>query len=180
MISVKTGIRAEEVRFQAQHVLFVEGRGKNSVDPNVLDGLLNRSIRIEPLGPSFSIQSAAQALFSFPPTYYFLIDRDHYDNNFAEQCWGIFQIPKLIAFWSGGDVKLKTTFLNQNICSSQNFVAPVKGNWNRRFYTSPTRDCFLMWLIMWCCQFGKASNKTGLRYFPIRQTFQAGRRPFSN
>ena len=28
MISVKTGIRAEEVRLQSQHVLFVEGKDR--------------------------------------------------------------------------------------------------------------------------------------------------------
>lgn len=93
MISVKTGIRAEEVRLQSQHVLFVEGKDKNSVDPNVLGELFDRSIRIEPLGPSFSVRSVAEALFSYHPTYYFLIDRDHHDNDFIDRCWGNFPDP---------------------------------------------------------------------------------------
>ena len=46
MISVKTGIRAEEVRLQSQHVLFVEGKDKNSIDPNVLGELFDRSIEL--------------------------------------------------------------------------------------------------------------------------------------
>lgn len=93
MISVKTGIRAEEVRLQSQHVLFVEGKDKNSVDPNVLSELFDRSIKIEPLGPSFSVRSVAEALFSYHPTYYFLIDRDHYDTDFIDRCWGNFPDP---------------------------------------------------------------------------------------
>jgi len=93
MISVKTGIRAEEVRIQGQHVLFVEGKDKNSIDPKILDELFDRSIRIVPLGPSFSIKSVAEALFSYHPTYYFLIDRDHHDNNFIDRCWENFPDP---------------------------------------------------------------------------------------
>ena len=93
MISVKTGIRAEEVRLQSQHVLFVEGKDRNSVDPKVLDELFYRSIRIEPLGPSYSVRSVAEALFSYHPTYYFLIDRDHHDNDFIDHCWGNFPDP---------------------------------------------------------------------------------------
>lgn len=94
MISIKAGIRAEEVKLQSQHVLFVEGKDRNSVDPKVLDELFDRSIRIEPLGPSYSVRSVAQALFSYHPTYYFLIDRDHHDNDFIDQCWGNFPDPK--------------------------------------------------------------------------------------
>ena len=36
MVSLKRGIRSEEVRFKEQHVLFVEGKDKSSVDPKVL------------------------------------------------------------------------------------------------------------------------------------------------
>ena len=87
MISAKKGIRAEEVRLQSQHVLFVEGNDKDSIDPHVLEVLFGQKIRIEPLGASFSIKSVAQALFSYHPTYYFLIDRDHHDNEFIDRCW---------------------------------------------------------------------------------------------
>ncbi len=52
MISVKTGIRAEEVRLQSQHVLFVEGKDRNSVDPNVLGVLFDWNIKIGGFGLS--------------------------------------------------------------------------------------------------------------------------------
>lgn len=93
MISVKKGIRAEEVRQQSQHVLFVEGRDTNSVDPKVLNELFENGIRIEPLGPSYFVKSVAEALYPHHPTYYFLIDRDHHPDDFVEDCWGNFPDP---------------------------------------------------------------------------------------
>ena len=88
-IEVRKGIRSEEVRLQGQHVLFVEG-GKESVDPKVLNELFFNEIRIEPLGPSFSVRSVAEALQPYHPTYYFLIDRDQYDDSFIDKCWNNF------------------------------------------------------------------------------------------
>ena len=93
MISVKTGIRPEEVKFQRQHVLFVEGKDKQAIDPHVLNALFTRHIRIEPLGPSFSVRSVAEALFGYHPTYYFLIDRDHYDDAAVNRFWANFPDP---------------------------------------------------------------------------------------
>lgn len=93
MIKVTTGIRAEEVRQQGQHVLFVEGRDKDSVDPKVLNALFSGGLRIEPLGPSFSVRSVAEALHPHHPTYYFLIDRDHHEHEFVDRCWTNFPDP---------------------------------------------------------------------------------------
>ena len=93
MINVTTGIRAEEVRLQGQHVLFVEGRDQDSVDPKVLNALFSGGLRIEPLGPSFSVRSVAEALHPYHPTYYFLIDRDHHEHDFVERCWRNFPDP---------------------------------------------------------------------------------------
>lgn len=90
---VNTGIRSEEVRLQGQHVLFVEGSDGESVDPKVLNELFSNGIRIEPLGPSFSVRSVAEALQPYHPTYYFLIDRDHYDDSFIDKCWSNFPNP---------------------------------------------------------------------------------------
>ena len=87
MITVKTNIRPEEVLQKSRHVLFVEGGGKDSFDPKVLSELLDSNIRIAPLGPSYSIKSVAEALFAHHPTYYFLVDRDHCDDEFVERCW---------------------------------------------------------------------------------------------
>ena len=87
MVQIRTGIRSEEVRAGGEHVLFVEGSEDGSLDQAVLGALLNRSLRIEPMGPSYSVRSAAQALSRHHPRYYFLIDRDHYDDEFVERCW---------------------------------------------------------------------------------------------
>ena len=42
------------------------------------------------LGASFSVTSVAEALHQFHPNYYFLVDRDHHDYDFVEQCWSNF------------------------------------------------------------------------------------------
>ncbi len=94
MVRLERGIRPEEVRQQSRHVLFVEGKDRNSVDPQVLNELFGEDhIKIEPLGPSYSVKSVAQALYSYHPSYYFLIDRDHHRDDFIEQCWANFPDP---------------------------------------------------------------------------------------
>ena len=92
MLRVRTGIRPEEVSHQAEHVLFVEGKGENALDPKVLEALFGprSALRIKPLGASFSVKSVAEALHPHHPKYYFLIDRDHYDNDFINHCWDNF------------------------------------------------------------------------------------------
>ncbi len=93
MVQIRRGIRPEEVRAGGEHVLFVEGKEDGSLDQAVLRALLSRMLRIETMGPSYSVRSAAQALARHHPRYYFLIDRDHYDDNFVERSWENFPDP---------------------------------------------------------------------------------------
>ncbi|NQU64386.1 MAG: hypothetical protein HQ517_08920 [SAR324 cluster bacterium] len=93
MITVQQGIRSEQVRFQGQHVLFVEG-SEESFDINTLNQLFEAGVKIEPLGASYSLTDVAKSLFKFHPTYYFLIDRDHHhDDSYIEECWKSFPDP---------------------------------------------------------------------------------------
>ncbi|KKZ12836.1 MAG: hypothetical protein TE42_02810 [Candidatus Synechococcus spongiarum SP3] len=87
MVQVKTGIRPEEVRAGGEHVLFVEGSEDGSLDQAVLRALLGNTLRVEVMGPSYFVRSAAQALAPHHPRYYFLIDRDHYNDEFVEKSW---------------------------------------------------------------------------------------------
>ena len=59
----------------------------------MLRALLSSTLRIETMGPSYSVRSAAQALARYHPRYYFLIDRDHYGDDFVEKCWQNFPDP---------------------------------------------------------------------------------------
>jgi hypothetical protein len=90
MIRINKAIRPEEIRQKGRHILFVEGRGTDSLDPKIIEELFEGMIRIEPLGASFSIKSVAEALHPFHPTYYFLIDRDYHDDDFINKCWDNF------------------------------------------------------------------------------------------
>lgn len=118
MISVKTGIRSEEVRLQSQHVLFIEGSDK-SFDINVLNKLFDIDIKIEPLGPSYSLTDVAKSLFKFHPTYYFLIDRDHHNDTYIEECWSSFPDPDKynLLIWKRREIEnyfLDPTYLFQS------------------------------------------------------------------
>lgn len=94
MIQVTKGIRPEEVKQRSQHVLFVEGRGGDSFDSQIVGELFDGMIRIEPLGASYSVKSVAEALHPFHPTYYFLIDRDHHhDDDIVNNYWENFPDP---------------------------------------------------------------------------------------
>lgn len=93
-IKQKPVTRPEEVRFGARHVLYVEGKDENALDPKVLSELLDSRLQIKALGPSFSVKSVAQALYPHHPTYYFLIDRDHHDIDFINRSWCNFPDPK--------------------------------------------------------------------------------------
>ena len=92
MITIKKSVSPEEIRQKLKHTLFVEGSDYNAIDPIVLSNLLS-GIRVEPLGPSHHIRGAAEALYKYHPYYYFLIDRDHYDDQYVERCWSDFPNP---------------------------------------------------------------------------------------
>lgn len=82
---------------RAGHILFVEGRAEKPehepFDRTALGVFLDDLVRVEALGPSFHLRSAAEALHPFHPTYYFLIDRDHHDDAFVAQLWARFPDP---------------------------------------------------------------------------------------
>ena len=90
---VQTGVRPEQVRQAAQHTLFVEGQKASGFDPQILSTLLPPAVTVNPLGPSFSIKSVAEAMFPYHPTYYFLVDRDHHDDRTVERSWERFPDP---------------------------------------------------------------------------------------
>ncbi len=93
MVEIRRSPRQEEIRQSARHTLFVEGKDENSLDRRILEILLGNRIRVESLGPSFHIQSVAEALYKHHPDYYFLIDRDHHNDQFINDVWVKFPDP---------------------------------------------------------------------------------------
>lgn len=92
MTTIQSNVPPEAVRQGARHLLFVEGNDDDALDPQVLSGFLPM-VQVKALGASFHIRSAAEALSTHHPTYYFLIDRDHHDDAFVEECWMRFPDP---------------------------------------------------------------------------------------
>ncbi len=87
MTTIQRNVQGEDIRQSAKHVLFVEGNDDNGLDPLVLSELLPIEISVKPLGASYHIRSAAEALHKHHPSYYFLIDRDHHEDDFINNCW---------------------------------------------------------------------------------------------
>jgi len=92
MLTIETGAAAQAVLQGAQHVLFVEGT-KDGLDVTVLGELVSPKLRVQPLGSSFSVRSAATALHVFHPEYWFVIDRDDWDEGVVEASWAHFPDP---------------------------------------------------------------------------------------
>ncbi|MBU1666608.1 MAG: hypothetical protein KKG92_14605 [Gammaproteobacteria bacterium] len=92
MLTVRTGAASQEVLQGAQHILFVEGT-KDGLDVTVLHELLTPKLRVEPLGASFSVRSVATALHEFHPEYWFVIDRDDWDDATVDASWRGFPDP---------------------------------------------------------------------------------------
>lgn len=97
MVETRRDIEPDDAWQRARHVLFVEGRPDaapgESFDRTVLATFLADVVQVEPLGASFHLRSAAEALHPFHSTYYFLIDRDHHTDEFVETTWRRFPDP---------------------------------------------------------------------------------------
>jgi hypothetical protein len=116
-------VPAEAVRQSASHVLFVEGSGKTALDPTVLEELVGQFVRVEPMGPSFHIASAAQALAQYHPTYYFLIDRDHLEDEVVEDSWTRFPDPKTDNLLIWRKRELENYFISPGYLAQSEFLS---------------------------------------------------------
>lgn len=88
------GAAVEDVLQNAKHTLFVEGKTNQAFDPIVMKELLSNNnlgrITVQAIGHCDNVRSAAQALMSHHPSYYFLIDRDDNDDLTVEKSWNSF------------------------------------------------------------------------------------------
>lgn len=93
MVFVQSGGSPDLARQgRARHKLFVEGSSGDFVDIEALK-LLLPMIDIEAMGPSFHLKSVATALHPHHRNYYFLIDRDHHDDQTVNDSWINFPDP---------------------------------------------------------------------------------------
>jgi hypothetical protein len=122
-IEVKRGVLGEDVRNQAKYALFVEGTDpENGIDPVVLKELFPNGISVKVLGPSFHVESAARALAGHHPNYFFLIDRDHHNDKFVENCWNA-DTPNLLV-WRKRE--LENYFIDPDYLGKSAFFAEEK------------------------------------------------------
>lgn len=119
-------VKPEEVKQSAKHILFVEGSGNESIDPIVLNTLLENIITVTPLGPSFHVKSVAEALYREHPFYYFLIDRDHNPDSVINKCWRNFPDPENnnLLIWKLREIE--NYFLNPNYLAKSKYLSVSK------------------------------------------------------
>ncbi len=90
----KFGAAPEDVLQGSGHTLFVEGKNNQAFDPVVMEELLKNNglqMTVKAIGHCDNVRSTAQALISYQPSYYFLIDRDDNDDLTVEKSWNSFQ-----------------------------------------------------------------------------------------
>jgi hypothetical protein len=123
MIEAKPGGPSEAVNQAAAHTLFVEGRGPDAIDPRALTRLLqDTAVSVKPLGPSYHVKSAAQALHPHHPNYYFLIDRDHHDEPEVNGSWANFPDTKKQNLLIWRKRELENYFLDLNYLALSKFL----------------------------------------------------------
>ena len=143
MIQVRRGIRSEEVRTGGEHVLFVEGSEDGSLDQAALRALLSSTLRIETMGPAYSVRSAAQALARHHPKYYFLIDRDHYDDEFVERSWQNFPDPETDNLLVWRRRELENYFLDPAFLAESVYCEAEKPDLTTRLVAAAQKRLFL-------------------------------------
>ena len=122
-----TNIVSEAVNYKNAHVLYIEGSNE-SIDVTVLKVFLD-NIWIQPLGTASSIRSVAESLCRTHPTYYFLIDRDHYvSDEQIDEYWHNFPDPttKNLLVWRRKEIEkyfLEPSFLIESRFCKEEFRA---------------------------------------------------------
>lgn len=147
MPEIRVGPRAESVDFRAGVVLFVEGSlesDRPSLDVQVLADLMRPlDLRIEPLGPAFSLTSVAQALRNQHPNYYFVIDRDSRSEEYVENSWNGFLSPAKpnLAVWRKRE--LESYFLDPAYLSRSDYVVKKREDLEQNILAHARRRVFL-------------------------------------
>jgi hypothetical protein len=125
---LQRNVSAETVNQSAQHKLFVEGKDNQEIDAVILKELLKNnglsSIDVQTMGACDNVHNAAQALFPYHPTYYFLIDRDVQEQSEVNKSWDNFPDPtthnKLI--WQKRE--LENYFIDPNYLKESAYLKP--------------------------------------------------------
>ncbi|MBF0400016.1 MAG: hypothetical protein HQL90_04545 [Magnetococcales bacterium] len=133
MISVQVGGTPDLVRQgRARHKLFVEGGGGDVIDFEFLKIFLPM-IDIEVMGASFHLKSVATALHPYHPDYYFLIDRDHHDDQTVNNSWQKFPDPDTSNLLIWKKKEIENYFLDIDYLQRSNWIkSTYKGSEGRK------------------------------------------------
>ena len=134
---------SEEIRQSARFKLFVEGDKDDGFDKTVLSELLEDSITIEVMGPSFYIKSVAEAMIYAHPNYFFLVDRDDVDEHIVEDSWKNFPDPKKLNLLYWRRKEIENYFLIPDFICSSNYFVGKKEEYIKKLEDEATKRVYL-------------------------------------
>ena len=143
MVKAVSGTRAEEARQAAEHRLFVEG-GPESFDRQAVRELLrDTGIRVDSLGPSYSLKDVADSLHPHHPRYYFLIDRDYRDKKTVDQSWAKFPDSETsnLLIWRRREIE--NYFLDPDYLARSEYLACSTGELKKCIMATARKRVFL-------------------------------------
>jgi len=195
MVRAEPHPRPEEVRERA-HRLFVEGSDPEGLDPTVLREVLrDLPIRVEALGPSFHVESAARALHHSHPKYYFLIDRDHLGRSAVEARWREFPDPNHdnLLIWRWRELEnyfLDPAYLGKSpylTCTQQQLERQILSAAGRRLYFDAANLVIVQlreelktnWIRQFASTRGFSTQKAALQKLLSRPEFSSKARSVS-
>lgn len=124
---------SDNARQVARYTLFVEGKISNeaSSPPPFDQAIVSRILRDIPIrtvtmGASHNIKAAAQTLFYAHPDYFFLIDRDHYNDNIVEKSWETFPNPDTYNLLIWRKREIENYFLDPDYLAQSKYMSCSK------------------------------------------------------
>lgn len=89
MMNIKKGLNASDISYGSSRVLFVEGQS-GSIDEIVISRVID-FIQVKAIGPSSHIKPASKAFENVHPAYFFVVDRDHQEDDEVDKTWKDFE-----------------------------------------------------------------------------------------
>ncbi|HNH48624.1 MAG TPA: hypothetical protein PKY30_16405 [Myxococcota bacterium] len=122
-MKAQTGTSADAVNQSAQHILYVEGTA-DGIDVSVLKELVGPRLLVRPLGSCFSLRSVSAALHPHHPEWWFIIDRDHWNDEEVDKSWRNFPNPaeQNLLIWRRKE--LENYFLEPHWLSGTGWLKP--------------------------------------------------------
>jgi hypothetical protein len=132
---------SESVEQAAAHTLWVEG-DERSDDYIALNELLHRLVAIRGLGVKSQMTSVAKAMHGNHQSYYFLVDRDAFDDDTVERSWANFPDPTQnnLLIWRRKEIE--NYFIDPDFVTKSEFFQGERNEYIKQLQQEATRRVY--------------------------------------